>query len=71
MVTLGSCPAKFNEHGTTARIIGFAKVGVVEASSGADKHLVLEIKCDRLEDEVTGGGCGFFGATTIRPSLAR
>jgi Flp pilus assembly protein TadG len=71
VVTLGSCPAKFTEHGTAARIIGFAKVRVVEAESGADKHLTLQIRCDKLEDEVTGGGCEFFGATPIQPSLAR
>lgn len=71
VVTMDTCPAKFTEHGTAARVIGFVKLKVVEATSGAGKHLTLEIKCDKLYDEVQGGGCEFFGATPQQGQLAR
>jgi hypothetical protein len=71
VVTLGECPAKFNEHGTAATVIGFVKLKVIEAVGGADKHLTLEIKCGTLTDEVEGGGCELFGATPENASLVR
>lgn len=67
----GGCPAKFNEHGLAAKVIGFVKLKIIAAYGGQDKRLELQIQCDELTDDVEGHGCFFWGATPQQARLAK
>ncbi len=67
----GGCPAKFNEHGNEAPVVGFATFTITAVTGGATKSISIRLECAAMEPEPVAPGCEFFGTAPLKPRLVR
>jgi Flp pilus assembly protein TadG len=67
----GGCPAKFNEHGSAAPIVGFATFTITNVVGAPTKTVYISLECSKIEPEPVSPGCEFFGTAPVKPRLVR
>ncbi len=67
----GGCPAKFNEHGNQAPVVGFATFTITAVTGGATKSITIRLDCSAIASEPVAPGCEFFGTAPLKPRLVR
>lgn len=65
------CPAKFEEAGGSAIVVGFATFTITNVTGGATKAIYIRLDCSEISPEPVSPGCDFFGTAPLRPRLVR
>jgi Flp pilus assembly protein TadG len=65
------CPAKFEEAGGEAIVVGFATFTITNVTGGATKAIYIRLDCTEIAPEPVSPGCDFFGTAALRPRLVR